>query len=121
MNNTQVDNAEDIDVVMPMYNLIEYRDSNSKTSGRLWQYFLDILAVNNNGNIADFNGANSTDSFNFKIKITGQINDNGIIINEIMIPLKYFNSFWRTLEMSPTNCEVNLIFDLVCRLCYNLH
>ena len=121
MSNTQVDNAKDIDVVMPMYNLIEYRDSNSKTSGRLWQYFLDILAVNNNGNIADFNGANSTDSFNFKIKITGQINDNGIIINEIMIPLKYFSSFWRTLEMSPTNCEVNLIFDLVCRLCYNLH
>ena len=36
INNTQVDNAKDIDIVMPMYNLIEYRDNCSKTSGRLW-------------------------------------------------------------------------------------
>ena len=36
INNTQVDNAKDIDIVMPMYNLIEHRDNYSKTSGRLW-------------------------------------------------------------------------------------
>ena len=39
INNTQIDNAKDIDVVMPMYNLIEYSDSYSKTSGSLWQYY----------------------------------------------------------------------------------
>ena len=38
IKNTQVDNAKDIDVIMPMYNLIEYSDIYLKTSGRLWQY-----------------------------------------------------------------------------------
>ena len=54
-----------------MYNLIEYSDNYSKTSWRLWKYCKDIPAVNNNGNIVDFNCANATDSFNFKTKITG--------------------------------------------------
>ena len=44
INNTQVDNAKEIDVVMPMYNLIEYSDIYSKTSGSLWQYYRDELA-----------------------------------------------------------------------------
>ena len=66
INNTQVDNAQDIDTVMPMYNLIEYSDNYSKTSGSLWQYCKDIPAVNNNGNIVNFNEANATDSFDFK-------------------------------------------------------
>ena len=39
INNTQVDNAKDIDIVMPMYNLIEYSDNYAKTSGSLWQYY----------------------------------------------------------------------------------
>ena len=39
INNTQVDNAKDIDIIMPMYNLIEYRDNYAKTSGSLWQYY----------------------------------------------------------------------------------
>ena len=38
LNNTQIDNAEYIDIVMPIYNLIEYSDNYSKTSGGLWQY-----------------------------------------------------------------------------------
>ena len=42
INNTQVDNAKDIDIVMPMYSLIEYSDNYAKTSGNLWQYWLDI-------------------------------------------------------------------------------
>ena len=51
INNTQIDNAEYIDIVMPMYKLIEYGDNYSKTSGSLWQYCKDILAVNNVGDI----------------------------------------------------------------------
>ena len=58
MNNTQVDNAKDIDIVTPMHNLIEYSDNYLKTSGSLWQHCKDIPAVNNNGNIVEFNGAN---------------------------------------------------------------
>ena len=45
INNTQIDNAEYIDIVMLMYNLIEYGDNYSKTSGSLWQYCKDIPAV----------------------------------------------------------------------------
>ena len=107
INNTEVDNAKDIDIVMAMYNLIEYINNYSKTSGSLWQYCKDIPAVNNNGDIVDFNGTNATDSFNFR---TGQTNNNGRIDNvEIMVPLKSLSNFWRALEMRLINCEVNLI------------
>ena len=83
---------------MPMFNLIEYSDNYSKTSGSLWQYCKEISAINNNGAIVDFNGANATDSFNFKTKITGQTNDNGIINVEIMVPLKYLSNFGELLK-----------------------
>ena len=45
INNTEIDNAYDIDIVMPMYNLIKYSDNYSKTSGSLWQYYKDDLDV----------------------------------------------------------------------------
>ena len=121
INNTQIDNAEYIDIVMLMYNLIDYSDNYSKTSGSLWQYCKEIPAVNNDGNIVDFNGANATDSFNFKTKITGQTNNDGIINVEIMVPLKYLSNFWRTLEMPLINWEVELILTLSadCVIIYN--
>ena len=116
INNTQIDNAEYIDIVMPMYNLIEYRGNYSKISGSLWQFCKDISAINNDGDFVDFDGANATDSFNFKTKITGQTaanNNNGNIAGrvdvEIMVPLKYLSNFWRTLEMPLINCEVEPI------------
>ena len=109
INKIQVDIAKDTDIVMPMYNLIECSDNYLKTSWSLWQYCKDIPAVNNGGNIVDFNGANATDSFNLKTKITSQTDNNGRIDVEIMVPLKYLSNFWRTLEMPLINCEVNLI------------
>ena len=113
INNTQVDNAKDIDIVMPMYNLIEYSDNYSKTSGSLWQYCKDIPAVNNNDNIVDFNGANANDSFNSKAKIIGQTDDDGEIDNvKIMVLLNYLTNIGRTLEMLLINCEFNLILTL---------
>ena len=93
-NNAQKDNAEYINIVMPMYNLIEYSDNYLKTSGRLWQYCKDIPAVNNADNIVDFTATNATDSFKFKTKITGQTdNDERIDDVEIMVPLKYLSNF----------------------------
>ena len=104
--NTEVDNAKDINIVMPVYNSIEYSDDYSKTFARLWQYCKDIPAVNDNGNVVEINGANA-DSYNFKAKIKGQTDENGRINNvEIMVPLNYF---WRTFEMCLINCEVKLI------------
>ena len=99
INNTDIDNAQDIDIVMPMYNLIEYSDNYSKTSGSLWQYYKDGL----NDNI-------QSESFKSKIKITGETLAAGNTKDvEIIVPLKYLSNFWRTLEMPLINCEVNLI------------
>ena len=109
INNTQIDNAKDIDIVMPMYNLIEYSDNYAKTTGSLWQYCKDIPARDTNDEITEFRRGNTTDSFKFKVKITGQTGDDGTKDVEIMVPLKYLSNFWRTLEMPLINCEVNLI------------
>ena len=109
INNTKVDNAKGIDVVMPMYDLIEYSDNYSKTSRSLWQYCKDIPAVDNNNAIANFTENNLTDSFNFKVKMTGQTGDDRRKSVEIMVPLKYLSNFWRTLKIPLINCEINLI------------
>ena len=85
---------------MPTYNLIEYSDNYSKTSGGLWQYYRDEPS----DNLAD------SESFKSKIKITGKTpaagNEKDI---KIMVPLTYLSNFWRTLEMPLINREVNLI------------
>ena len=117
-NNTQIDNAQYIDIVMAMYSLIEYSDNYSKTSGNLWPYCKEIPAADDDGDIVDFNGANATDSLDFEIKITGQAaadnndgNIDGKVNVEIMVPLKYLSNFWGILEMSLINCKVELILN----------
>ena len=87
----------DIDIVMPMYNLIEYSDNYAKTSGSLWQYYRDE---------PDNDLANS-ESFKSKIKITRRTpaGGNGKDV-EIMVPLKYLSNFWRTLEMPLINLKL---------------
>ena len=74
---------------MPRYNLIEYSDNYAKTTGSLWQYCKDIPARNDNNQITDFAGGNTTDSFNFKAKFIGQTGNDGTKNVEIMVPLKY--------------------------------
>ena len=61
INNTQIDNATDIDIVMPMYNLIEYSDNYAKTTGSFWQYCKDIPARNNDDEIVVFAVNNISD------------------------------------------------------------
>ena len=90
INNTDIDTAQDIDIVMPMYNLIEYSHNYSKTSGSLWQYYKDEP----NDNIA------YSESFKSKVKIMGKTPNNGNTKDvEIVVPLKYLSNFWRALEM----------------------
>ena len=91
---------------MSIYNLIEYSDNYSKTSGSLWQYYRVELALNN-GVIASFLGNSA--SFRFKQKRTGETGHDGRKDVKIMVPLKYLSNFWRTLEMPLINCGVNLI------------
>ena len=78
INNTQVDDAQKIDIVMPMYNLKECSDAYLKTSGGLWQYYRDDEpALNTNGEIIDFPANNNNSaSFKFKQLITGQAGNN---------------------------------------------
>ena len=110
INNTQIDNAKNIDAVMPMYNLIEYSDNYANTTGSLWQYCKDIPVRDaNDDDIVIFADGNTTDSFKFKLKITGRTGNGGTKDVEIMVPLKYLSNFWRTLEIPLINCEVNLI------------
>ena len=99
INNKDIDTAQDIDIVMSMYNLIEYSDNYSKTSGGLWQYYKDEP----NGNLAN------SESFKSKVKITGNTPANlNTIVVEIIVLLKYLTSFWKTLEMPLINCDVDL-------------
>ena len=77
INNTEIGNAKDIDIVMPMYNLIEYRDNYSKISRSLWQYYKD----GPNDNFTD------SESFKSKIKITGNtLVDGNTKEVEIIVP-----------------------------------
>ena len=84
INNTEIDNAQDIDILMPMYKLIEYSDNYSKTSGSSWQYYKD----DPNDNLAN------SESFKYKVKITGKTptEDNTKDV-EIIVPLKYLSNF----------------------------
>ena len=97
INNMQIDNAKDIDIVMPMYNLIEYSDNYAKTLRSLWQYCKDIPARDANNIIEEFTECNTTDSFKIKAKITGQTGHDGTKDVERIVPLKYLSNFWRTL------------------------
>ena len=83
IDNTQVDNAKDINILMRMYNLIEYSDNYAKTSGSLWQYFRD----------EPDDDLEDSESFKSKIKITGKTpNNNNAKDVEIMVPLKYLSN-----------------------------
>ena len=85
---------------MPMYNLIEYSDNYSKTSGSLWQYYKDD----------PYDNIANSESFKFKVKITGTTpnNDNTKDV-KIIVPLKYLSNFWRTLEIPLINSKVELL------------
>ena len=85
---------------MPTYNLIQYSDNYSKTSGSFWQYSRE----GPNDNITQ------SESFKFKIKITGKTPAAGNTKDvEIALSLKYLSNFWRTHEMPLINCVINLI------------
>ena len=78
INNKQRDNDKDIDIVILMYNLIEYSNNYSKTSGVLWQYYRDEPFLNANGAIDDFPADdNKSASFKFKTKIAGRTGNDG--------------------------------------------
>ena len=89
INNTQID----IDIAFPMYNLVEYSDNYSKTSGSLQQYYRDQSALTDADAIANFYAASNSALFKFKQKTTGKTVDAGTKDVEIMVPSKYLNNY----------------------------
>ena len=111
INNTQIDDTLDIDVVMPMFNLIEYSNNYSKPTRILWQYCRDELALDDGDAITDFKHLMLLlIRLKSNKKVTGKASNNGTKIVEIMVPLKNLSNFWRTLEISLIYYEI--ILDL---------
>ena len=104
INNTLTDNAEDLDVVMPMYNLIEYSKKYSKTTGNVWNYYRDKP---NSDVVEDINySVRASKMFDYKTSITGRLEgDNTEKEVEIAVSLKHL----RTLHITLINYEINLI------------
>ena len=124
INYVLIDNAEDLDIVMPMNNLLEYSKNYRKTTGSLWNYYRyepnnpplnddDPPAISYNADLV-------TNSESCKSSITGKTSnanqensentDRGNTKNkknlEIVVPLKYLSNFWGTLDMPLIKCEV---------------
>ena len=88
---------------MPMYNLIEYSDDYSDTSGSLWQFKRDEIEEKNNLTV------DNSSSFKYKSNIIGNLSEAGIRNNvKIVVPLKYLSNFLGSLEMPLINCKVEL-------------
>ena len=112
VNGIKVDNTEDLDVAMSIYNILEYSKNYRKTTGNLWSYQRD-----------EPSDPLSSDSEYFKYKtiITGNTynagageagchaNKVGKNENQVFIPLKHLSNFWRSLNIPLINCEVELI------------
>ena len=106
INNTLIDNSEDLDIVMSVYNLFEYSKDYRKTTGSFWKYHRvepnsGIGGENNNVNYS----IKDSKSFDYKTSITGKLEGNNTEKEvEIVVPLKYLSNFWRTLNMPLINC-----------------
>ena len=131
INGELIEDADDLDIVMPMYNLLEYSKNYRKTIGSLYNYYRDELSDDaNNDNFANINVVNS-EAFKYKNKIIGNMyNVDSTILNpdgnaridnlnyvannsgkksiELAIPLKYLGNFWRALNIPLNSCEVYL-------------
>ena len=106
INETFIDEADHINITMPMYNLTEYSNNYSDASGSLWQFERDELI----GNINLTNDNSS--SFKYKSDLIGNTDADGANRKKegvkIVVPLKYLSNFWRSLKMLLINCKVEL-------------
>ena len=108
INNEFIEDADDLDIVMPIYNLLEYSKNYRKTIGSLYNYYRDELSDDNNPyNFPNTNVVNSS-AFKYKNKITGNTNRVGKQDVELAIPLTYLGNFWRALNIPLISWEVSL-------------
>ena len=102
INNEHIEKEEGIDIVMPMYNLLEYSDNYQNSTGSLYQFKRDEPPDNN------VNVANDTTSLVYKSKLIKGTDNNNVNNVKLVVPLKYVSNFFRSLEMSLVNCKIDL-------------
>ena len=108
INDEHIDTAENLDIVMPMYNLIEYSDNYQDSSATLYQYKRDEPPE---ANAIDDLTVDNSNSFKYKVSLLG----NPVVADNIakrsvkvVVPLKYLSNFFRSLEMPLINCKIKL-------------
>ena len=102
ISDEHIEKAEDLDTVMPMYNLLEYSDNYQDSTGSLYQFKRDEPPDDN----ADF--ANNTSSLVYKSKLISGTDDNNVNNVKLIVPLKYVSSFFKSLEMPLVNYKIDL-------------
>ena len=130
INGELIEDVDDLDIVMPMYNLLEYSKNYRKSIGSLYNYYRDELSDDNdNDNFGNIKVVNS-EAFKYKNKITGntynvnstilnpagnaRINNSNYVANNsgkkyrTSHSIKYLCKFWRVLNIPLISCEVSL-------------
>ena len=120
INGELIEDANGLDIVIPMYNLLEYGKNYRKTTGSLYNYYRDELSDDADDNNFDNIKVVNLNTFKYKNKITGNtynvdagaqgydVNKNGTQEVELAITLKYLGNFWRALNIPLISCEVSL-------------
>ena len=114
-NGIKIDNAEYLDVVMPMYNLLEYSKNYIKTAGSLWNYYRDKPS----SSIDDDNIIHSilnSESFDYRANFMEDgVTHNNLLKNDVkvVVPVKHLSNFWRSLNIPIINSEVELILTWI--------
>ena len=114
ISNKLIDNAEDLDIAMSMYNLLGFSVNYSLTSEGLWNYYRDEINYDANENNAASNRIKNiktriSQSFEYKTKLIHSTSDDSILIAEGFVPIRYLNNFRKPLDLLLINCEKNLI------------
>ena len=110
INGVKIDNAEDLDVVMTMYNLLEYSKNYRKTTSSLWNSYRDE-PNNSTDNDKITHSILNSESFDYKVNFKENgVTQNNLTKNDVkvVVPLEHLSSFWRSLNIPLINCEVEL-------------
>ena len=112
INDEHVETAKNLDIILSMYNLLEYSDNYVDSSGSLYKFKRDESSMNDAENPLNVTLDNST-SFKYKASLLGKAidadgNDRSFKNTKIVVPLKYLSIFFRSQEMPLINCKIHL-------------
>ena len=120
INGEHIATAENLDIAMPMYNLIEYSDNYQDSSATLYQYKRDEPPEANAINDLTTDASSSFKYKKYKVSLLGNpVLDGNITKRSVkVVPVKYLSNFFRSLEMPLINCKIklNLIWKKECIL-----